>query len=61
MFKFNHRLALQHEEFVVAAIADLQAVCIVQAGKCPLVCSSLSVVENAKDKPRLVMDLRYVN
>jgi hypothetical protein len=44
-FKFNHRSALQHEEFVVSPIADLlQAGCIVQSNACPLVCSPLSAV-----------------
>ena len=41
VFKFNHRSALQYEEFVVSAIADLQAGCIVQSDECPLICSPL--------------------
>ena len=40
VFKFNHRSALQHEQFVSSAIGDLlEAGCIVQASECPLVCS----------------------
>lgn len=34
---------------------------IVQPNECPPVCSPLSVVQNAKGKLRLVLDLRYVN
>ena len=62
VFKFNHRSALQHEHFVSSSIEELlEASCIVQSDECPLVCSPLSVVENAKGKLRLVLDLRYVN
>ena len=64
VFKFNHRSALlkQHEHFVSSSIGELlEANCIVQSSQCPLVCSPLSVVENAKGKLRLVLDLRYVN
>ena len=60
--KLNHRSALQHEQFVSSAIGELlEAGCIIQSSECPLVCSPLSVVENAKGKLRLVLDLRYVN
>ena len=62
VFKLNHRSALQHEQFVSSAISELlEAGCIVQSSECPLVCSPLSVVENAKGKLRLVLDLGYVN
>ena len=45
-----------------SAISELfEAGCIVQSSQCPLVCSPLSVVENAKGKLRLVLDLRYMN
>ena len=62
VFKFNHRSALQHEQFVSSSVGELlDAGCIVQSSECPLVCSPLSLVENAKGKLRLVLDLRYVN
>ena len=48
--------------FVATAIEELMiANCIAECGECPLVCSPLQVVTNAKGKRRLVIDLRYIN
>ena len=48
VFKFNLCSALQHEQFVSSAISELlEAGCTVQSSECPLVCSPLTVAENA--------------
>ena len=58
----NHRSALDNASFVSDSIRELLlANCIVECNECPLVCSPLQVVSNAKGKQRLVIDLRYVN
>ena len=62
VFKCNHQSALGHSEFVSSAIDDLvDTGCVISTDSCPKVCSPLSVVQNAKGKLRLVLDLRYVN
>ena len=62
VFYRNHNSAFKHAEFVEEAIQELAALsCNVQCSQCPAVCSSLSVVVNARGKKRLVLDLRYVN
>ena len=62
VFKFNHRSALEQSKFVSEAIRELvDTGCVISSLECPAVCSPLSVVENAKGKLRLVLDLRYVN
>ena len=58
----NHHSALDNASFVSDSIRELLlANCIVECNECPLVCSPLQVVTNAKGKQRLVIDLRYVN
>ena len=58
----NHKSALDNAAFVTASIDELVAArCVVGCTTCPIVTSPLSVVFNAKGKPRLVLDLRYVN
>ena len=58
----NHKSACENGTFVSSAIEELIAGrCVVQSTTCPTVSSPLSVVFNAKGKPRLVIDLRYVN
>ena len=58
----NNRSALENPLFVATAIRELLvANCVVECDKCPLVCSPLQVVTNAKGKQRLVIDLRYIN
>ena len=48
--------------FVASANDELVAGrCVIECSTCPIVSSPLSVVYNAKGKPRLVVDLRYVN
>ena len=62
IFRFNHQSALQSEEFVSAAIVELEkGGCVVPCSECPLVCNPLSVVQKDSGKRRLVVDLRYVN
>ena len=58
VFKCNHRSALEHSDFVSSAIQELvDSGCVLPTGTCPIVCSPLSVVVNAKGKRRLVLDL----
>ena len=58
----NNRSALEEPMFVAMAIEELLlANCTTECDECPLVCSPLQVVTNAKGKRRLVIDLRYVN
>lgn len=58
----NNRSALENPLFVATAIRELLvANCVVECDECPLVCSPLQVVTNAKGKQRLVIDLRYIN
>ena len=58
----NHRSAFEHSQFVEEAIEELVALhCVVQCSQCPVVCSPLSVVVNARGRKRLVLDVRYVN
>jgi hypothetical protein len=58
----NNRSALENPMFVATAIKELLlANCVAACGECPLVCSPLQVVTNAKGKQRLVIDLRYIN
>ena len=58
----NNRSALEESLFVATAIEELiLANCIAECVECPLVCSPLQVVSNAKGKRRLVIDLRYIN
>lgn len=62
VFLLNHNSALDNASFVHTAIEELVAGrCVMESSTCPLVCSPLSVVFNAKGKPRLVVDLRYIN
>ena len=59
---FNHKSALENSLFVTTAIEEVQMYsCVVECATCPTVSSLLSVVFNAKGKPRLVVDLRYIN
>ena len=49
-------------EFLDAEIDSLiESGCVVPSSSCPMVCSPLLVVCNAKGKKCLVIDLRYVN
>ena len=58
----NHHSALENTSFVSDSIQELLlANCIVESGSCPSVCSPLQVVTNAKEKHRLVIDLRYIH
>ena len=58
----NHQSALENVDFVSNSIRELiQANCVIESDSCPLVCSPLQVVTNAKGKHRLVIDLRYIN
>ena len=58
----NHRSALGNVLFVTTAIEELVAGhCVVESSAQPIVSSPLSVVFNARGKPRLVVDLRYIN
>ena len=58
----NHSSALESASFVSDSIQEfLLANCVVECNECPLVCSPLQVVTNAKGKQRLVIDLHYVN
>ena len=62
MIAKNHRSAFKHARFVEESIDDLvHSRCVRECTSCPTVCSPLLVVENAKGKLRLVIDLRYVN
>ena len=62
VFYRNHKSSFEHSKFTEEAIQDLVAKnCVVQCMECPIVCSPLSVVVNARGKKRLVLDLRYVN
>ena len=62
MIAKNHRSAVKHAKFVEESIGDLvHSRCARESMSCPIVCSPLLVVENAKGKLRLVIDLRYVN
>ena len=61
MFPKNHRSTVKHAKFVEESIGDLvHSRCARESMSCPVVCSPLLVVENAKGKVRLVIDLRYV-
>ena len=59
----NHKSALENSVFIASAIIDelVAGRCVIECSTCPIVSSPLSVVYNAKGKPRLVVDLRYVN
>lgn len=58
----NHRSAFESMDFVTNSIQELiETNCVVESDLCPLVCSPLQVVTNAKGKQRLVIDLRYIN
>ena len=58
----NHQSALENPAFVSNAIEELvQTNCVLACDVCPLVCSPLQVVTNARGKQRLVIDLRFVN
>ena len=58
----NHRSTVKHAKFVEESIGDLvHSCCARESMSCPMVCSPLLVVENAKGRLRLVIDLRYVN
>ena len=62
MIAKNHHSAVKHAKFVEESIGDLvHSRCARESMSCPIVCSPLLVVENAKGKLRLVIDLRYVN
>ena len=62
IFMRNHKSTLEKKEFVESAIKDLVAAsCVIECKECPTVCSPLLVVQNAKGKNRLVIDLRAVN
>ena len=57
----NHKSACENSAFVSSAIEELTAGrCVIQSTTCPTVSSPLSVVFNAKENSRLVVDLRYV-
>ena len=58
----NHKSAFEHSAFVSEAVQELvDSGCAVSVPTCPVVCSPLQVVVNARGKLRLVIDLRYVN
>ncbi|XP_064642032.1 uncharacterized protein LOC135496587 [Lineus longissimus] len=58
----NNRSALVNAVFVEEEIAKLYRLgCISVCEEPPLVVNPLSVAVNAKDKKRLILDLRYVN
>ena len=58
----NHKSALENSLFVTTAIEELVLCrCVIECSTYPIVSSPLSVVFNAKGKPRLVVDLRYIN
>ena len=62
MITKNHWSAVKHAKFVEESIGDLvHSRCARESMSCPIVCSPLLVVENAKGKLRLVIDLRFVN
>ena len=62
MIAKNHHSALKHSKFVEDSIGDLVwSRCVRESMSCPIVCSPLLVVENAKGKLRLIIDLCYVN
>ena len=62
MIAKNHRSAVKHAKFIEESIGDLvHSRCARESVSYPIVCSPLLVVENAKGKLRLVIDLRYVN
>ena len=62
LHQLNHKSAMDNAVFVATAIDELVAAqCVVECATCPIVTSQLSVVLNGKGKPRLVLDLRYVN
>jgi hypothetical protein len=57
----NHQSVFETENFVSNSIRELIEVnCIVESDLCPLVCSPLQVVTNARGKQRLVIDLCYI-
>ena len=55
----NHSSALKHFSDSIDELVQSQ--CVRESVLCPKVCSPLQVVENAKGKLRLVIDLRYLN
>ena len=62
VFPKNHRSAFENAGFVSSAIGELvEARCLLECALQPKVCSPVQVVLNAGGKPRLVLDLRYIN
>ena len=62
VFQRNHRSAIENFRFVSAAVEELvEARCLIECAVQPRVCSPLQVVFNSSGKPRLVLDLRYIN
>ena len=62
VFQRNHRSAFENFSFVSAAVEELVgARCLIECAVQPRVCSPLQVVFNSSGKPRLVLDLRYIN
>lgn len=59
---YNHKSAFEYSAFVSEAIQELvETGCARVVHDCPVVCSPLQAVVNAKGKCRLVIDLRYIN
>ena len=58
----NHKSAIDNEQFVTEALAELLAHrCIKEVYAKPYICSPLSVVTNDGGKKRLVINLKFLN
>ena len=58
----NHGRIAEEQEFVCHEVAKLLSCgAVTELGKNLMVCNPLGVVKNSQRKPRLIVDLRYVN